>query len=103
MQDTTTPDNVAITQLGLQVGDDFADVVQLYEDAGAAIAYEDDEVIIYIDDTGHEITEWAKTTGHGWNELNELFHDVASRKMDDVHLVFSEVYPIPIVKDGGWF
>jgi len=59
----------------------FADERSLYEADGAAdasIVYEDDQVAVVADHTGHELNEWVSETDNiTRDELSEWCHTVA--------------------------
>jgi hypothetical protein len=41
------------------------------------VVYEDDEVVIVADHTGHELGEWASDYGIDYGELSQAFHTLA--------------------------
>jgi len=50
------------------------------DDGNQAVVYEDDELLIVADYTGHELSEWAKDFDVSRADLSEFFHDVAYRR-----------------------
>jgi hypothetical protein len=60
----------------------FEHEYRIDENTDAELVYEDDQVIVVADHSGHELNEWASEFDVGRDELSEFFHRQA-RKMTD--------------------
>jgi hypothetical protein len=97
-QDTTADDRSTTTKTTM--AQFFAEERAEYEDAdGFAIVYEDEQVAIVADHTGHELNEWASQLGVDRSELRATFRALADDVMgeQDAHEAFS--YSDPVVFD----
>jgi predicted transcriptional regulator len=59
------------------------------EDTDAKVVYEDDQVIVVADQSGHELNEWASDFDVDRTELSEFFHERA-RKLTDYDWGYSD-------------
>jgi len=98
---TTETHMVELTDCGIDLGDRYHDVVDDYLSYDISVVHEDDEVIIFMDTSRHDIGEWSHTLSESWDDVNSVMHDVAYTRVDDAHLVFSAVDPIVFSKPGG--
>lgn len=63
----------------------FADFEYEYrhdEDTDAEVVYEDDQVIVVADHTGHELNEWADDLGVDARDFSETMHGLARQVCD---------------------
>ena len=52
------------------------------EDTHAEVVYEDDEVVVVADHTGHELNEWANDFDVDRSELSKTLHTLARQKCE---------------------
>ena len=52
------------------------------DDTNAEVVYEDDQVIVVADHTGHELNEWASDFGIDRSELSQTMHTLARQVSD---------------------
>lgn len=94
------PEDARLTPRGIDLGDDHGTIVDDYLSYGIAVEYENDEVIIFADESLRDIREWSEIIDTSWDDLSQVFHDVSDHFIDDAHLVFSAVDPIVFAKPG---
>ena len=95
---TTQSTSPVLTPQGVDFGEQYSTVKRQYDDHGHDVAYEDDEVVIYVDEARYEYSKIAKETGRTWEAVNGICADVARDKIDDAHLVFAAVDPVVLAK-----
>ena len=98
---TTETDAGELTDRGIHLGQEYQNVIDEYLSYDVYIAYEDDNVIIFVDESRHDIGEWATDLSESWEDVNTVMHDVARGCVRDAHLVFSAVDPIVFVKPAA--
>jgi len=96
----TNTHNMQLTDSGIDLGDTYHDVVDEYRSYDSTVEYEDDDVIIFVDKSRHDIGEWSADLEEPWDDVNRVMHAVAEERVNDAHLVFSAVDPIVFVKTG---
>lgn len=95
-----TQSHPCLTEFGIDYGTEYSDARQDYQEFRGDPAYEDGEVIVFTDDSGYEYNEIARETGRSWEAVNRIFHDVASDRVEDHHTVWSDSWPVVLVKPG---
>ena len=69
----------------IRMAEHFAEFEHEYrhdDDTDAEVVYEDDEVIVVADHTGHELNEWANDFGIHRSVLSEIMHTLARQVCD---------------------
>jgi len=74
---TDDPRSDELKQAMAQHFEDFEFEYREDRDTHAEVIYEDDEKIVVVDHTGHEINEWANDYDVDREELSMFFHKVA--------------------------
>lgn len=94
-QDTTADDRSTTTKTTM--AQFFAADRAEYDDAdGFTVVYEDDQVAIVADHTGHELNEWASQLDADRSELRATFRALADDVMGEheAHKAFSHSDPV---------
>lgn len=76
-------DEPQLTENGIDVGDDYEMVNDLMRDAHGAPLVETRTLILFRDETGHELNEFAADMDVSRSELSESMHDLARDIYDD--------------------
>jgi len=74
-QNTASSDEPQLTDNGVDVSHDewLLDDMRDYHD----VAYEDDDVVVFIDSQGYELTELANDMSVSYDELRDAMHEQA--------------------------
>jgi hypothetical protein len=95
-QDTTADDRS--DRMKIEMAQTFDEYEYEYrnEPEHREIVYEDDQVVVIADHTGHEINEWASEFGVDRSELRSTFRALADQLMDsqEAHQLFSHADPV---------
>lgn len=76
-QQTASNDAPQLTDNGIDVGDDYPVINDLMREAHGAPLVETDALILFRDDTGHELNEFAGDMGVDRTELSTRMHNIA--------------------------
>jgi len=85
MAQQTAADDPRSDNMKIKMAKHFEEYEGEYRDGSfSKVVYEDDEIIIASDGSGHELNEWASDFDVSRDELSEFFHSVArSRYSND--------------------
>ena len=82
-QNTASNDAPKLTENGIDVGDDYQDVAGLMREYHGAPLVETDALLLFRDETGHELNEFANDMETSRGELSERMHEIARRVHHD--------------------
>jgi len=86
-----------LTDYGIEIGKRHSDAMA-YLDENREVAYQDDNLVIFVDPTGHALEDWANTIGVSRSILSRVMHDIADDLVADAHDRFGHVDPLVIRK-----
>ena len=86
-----------LTNYGIEIGERYSDAID-YLDENRSVAYQDDNLVIYVDPSGHALDDWANTIGVSRSILSRIMHEIAEDVMTDAHARFGNVDPLVIRK-----
>jgi hypothetical protein len=70
------------------------------DDTDATVVYEDDQVVVVADFSGHELNEWSDDFGVDRDALSEFFH-VQARKITDYDWGYADPVLFDKFEEGG--
>jgi hypothetical protein len=94
---TETYSKTRLTDYGIEIGERYSDAID-YLDQNREVAYQDDNLVIYVDPTLHALDDWANTIGVSRAILSRIMHDIANDVMNDAGDSFANADPLVIRK-----
>jgi hypothetical protein len=86
-----------LTNSGIEIGERYSDAID-YLDQNRSVAYQDHNLVIYVDPSGHALDDWANTIGVSRSILSRIMHEIAEDVMSDAHARFGTADPLVVRK-----